>query len=264
MKATWLRLLRVVILGALVLCGTSAHAQSAAETAPVKLKLMTFNIHHGAPAQGAYDLDATIGVMQLANADLIAVQEVDQGYSDRSNNEDQPQRLREALDAHVAYHPNIGETYGNALVTTTAVKAHKNHSLPNPEDDEPRGLLHALYEVDGQTFHVLVTHLSAYSHSENRKAQTAFLVEKLRQLEKPVILMGDFNSTASTELGPLFEDGTLVSSRAKLGLPEAIDDIIVSRSLAEGILTGGEIDTDVSDHLPYWITLQIDATPVNP
>ena len=249
---------------ALLLLTIPAVAQSTDENATIKVRLMTFNIHHGAPEEGPYDLDATIGVMLLSMAKLIAVQEVDRNYSGRSNHDDQPQRLREALGAHVAYHPNIGDTYGNALITATPLKTHKNHPLPNPEQDEPRGVIHALWEVGGETYHVLATHMSAYDHSENRTAQTSYLIEMIRHLDGPVILMGDFNSTASTELGPLFADGTLVSSRAVLRLPEGIDDIIVSKDLVDRIVTGGEMGTEVSDHLPYWLTLRLGATTSYP
>ena len=47
------------------------------------MRLATYNVHHGAPARGRVDLDATVAVCHALDADLLAVQELD-AHVDRS------------------------------------------------------------------------------------------------------------------------------------------------------------------------------------
>ena len=88
---------------------------------PVRLRVMTYNIHHGHGMDGKFDLSRTIQVINAAKPDLLALQEVD-SKCERSRRVDEPQELAaqtgmqaassqgswsERLDHHVARPPRI-------------------------------------------------------------------------------------------------------------------------------------------------------------
>ena len=54
--------------------------------------------------------------------------------------------------------------------------------------------------ISGKTYHVVNTHLEAYTE-ENRVAQTQELVDILSDVELPIILLGDFNTRAPDGTG---------------------------------------------------------------
>ncbi len=64
------------------------------------LRVMSFNIHHGADGDDVLDLERTAAVIEASGAEVISLQEVDDAWSSRSDFEDQAARLAELLDMH--------------------------------------------------------------------------------------------------------------------------------------------------------------------
>ncbi len=219
-------------------------------------RFMTFNIHHGAGSSG-YNLNDTILVINNSGCNVTGLQEVDNAYSSRSNMDLQPALLSAGTSMNYFYGPNIGATYGNCLLADFAILNPINNALPNPQSTERRGVIHAQMEINDVPVNILATHFSAFAESTNRTQQTLWLKNYADGLSGYIVLMGDFNSTSSSELAALFSDGKLVSTRAILGLPLSIDDIIVSQNLVPQVKDGGTISTTASDHYPYWVNIDI-------
>ncbi len=228
-------------------------------------KVMTFNIHHGTGTDSVYDINRISTVIADSEANVVGLQEVDNGYSSRSNNDHQPEILSTNLSMYYFYGPNIGTRYGNLILSEYPLESGAyNYSLPNPQGTEPRGVIVSQVSLMGETINFLVTHFSAYAESTNRQAQTQALKDLSLSLSGPVVIMGDFNCTASGDLAALFEGGYFVSSRDILGMSSSIDDIIVSANLSDNVISGDEIPTIASDHDPYYIVLEVTPSSTNP
>ncbi len=238
-----------ILLTVLVLsCGTQTRE-------PAAVRVMTYNLHHCEGEDGIYDVARIGAFIREIGADIVLCQEVDREYSDRSRMDRQPEMLAEQLGFHHYYGPNIGETYGNLILSRFPVESAENVALPNPEDLEPRGIIVSVITVDGRSLSVLDTHLSAFSET-NRDEQVAFLSGFVRQQPHPVIFGADFNCRPSGQLKPLLDDGAVVSTRhGVLGLGEGIDDILVSPALRDGVTGGAVVENVYSDHPAFWIDI---------
>lgn len=226
------------------------------ESGSKPLRVMTYNLHHCEGVDGVYNVARVGAFMREQRADIIFCQEVDRSYSRRSKREDQPAMLREALGYEGFYGPNIDDRYGNLLLSRFPLKSAKNVALPKPKDEEPRGIIVAGVELVGRLFALMTTHLSIYE-AENRDIQIGYIREMVRELEPPIILSADFNTTPSEQLAALLDDGILVSTRQNSEHAEGIDDILVSKEL-NSLVKGSEvIENKLSDHPAYWIDLDI-------
>ena len=222
----------------------------------ITLRVMTFNIHHGEGVDSVYEIERIAQFIREHQAGLIGCQEVDNGYSERSRYEDQPQILKDKLNFQIFYGPNIRENYGNLILSKYPILDAENVALPNPEEKEPRGIIIASININNETISFLNTHLSAYS-SKNRALQIQRIREIIVDLPHPIILVGDFNTRPSRQLQPLLEGGMLYSTREILELEEGIDDILVSEKFRDSVLEGKLIPNKISDHPAYWIDIDI-------
>ena len=180
----------------------------------MRLRVASFNIHHGVGLDGVLDLGRTAEVIRETGAEIVGLQEVDRHLSVRSGWIDQPGWLAERLGMHVAYGANIDldpddrrgpdaprRHYGNAVLSAHPIGTWRNIPLPGRDGAEPRGLLAVRVAVDGaegRRTGVVVgcTHLQNRSSAE-RLAQSAHVVEVLSPPPgtlEPTILLGDMNA----------------------------------------------------------------------
>lgn len=164
---------------------------------------MSYNIHHGVGLDDQLSLERIAHLMKEAEATIIGLQEVDRFFGERSEFQDQSLALANQLGFHFAYGANINEPpingqtensqYGNTILSKYPIVKVENISLPT-FDEEPRGVLRAVLDVDGAFMHVLNTHLSL--KEETQQQQIKRLIELIMEAKDPVILMGDFNADA--------------------------------------------------------------------
>lgn len=168
-----------------------------------RLRVMTFNIHHGKGTDGRGDLDRIADVIRKVDPDIVGLNEVDQAFHGRSGYADQPQALAEKLEMHSIFAPSItgnpkdaGEQtpgFGNALLSKLPIESFRAIILSaGQQAREPRVLLEGeLLSENGRLIHVYVTHLSL--HLWRHRKQTREILSITSQCDNPHLIVGDWN-----------------------------------------------------------------------
>ena len=201
--------------GLLVLAvAACAHAPAGDAT----LRVMSFNI-----AAGNGDLDRIAQTIRAADADLVALQEVDVYWGERSNFVDQAARLGEQLRMQVRFariyklpaaRPALpAREYGVALLSRHPIASWRNHMLTRLSTQQQAaapesmpGFLEAAVRVNGTTVRVFNTHIDYRPDPSVRQKQVAEMLAYIGELSTPTLLLGDLNAQPhSPELQPLLE-----------------------------------------------------------
>ena len=157
---------------------------------------MTYNIHHGRGADNAIDLQRVADVINRADVDLVALQEVDV-RTRRSGGVDQLAELARLTNMHGRFGKGRdfeGGDYGQAILSRRPIASLEVHALPPANDADRRVALDA--RIPGDASHPDVRFVSTHLHhvSEDfRVAQAKRLVEILGD-DATVIIAGDFNA----------------------------------------------------------------------
>ncbi|GAX90724.1 endonuclease/exonuclease/phosphatase family protein [Effusibacillus lacus] len=167
----------------------------------MKIKVMTFNIHHGKGTDTKLNMNRIVKVMKESDADLIGLNEVDRNFSSRSEFMDQAAWLGEQLNMNHAYGAALTQNergtgrlrqYGNALLSRYPIVSEKNHLFDFYSGlIEGRSLLETRLQIEGQALDVYITHLSLNPFLH--KKQTDFILKKAADTKLPVLLLGDWN-----------------------------------------------------------------------
>ncbi|HEX7005441.1 MAG TPA: endonuclease/exonuclease/phosphatase family protein [Trueperaceae bacterium] len=170
----------------------------------MQLRLVTYNIKSGLYHPDG--LEAVARVLEEADPDVVALQEVDRGTR-RARNEDQTAWLAARLE--MPYHCfgaatpwDGGGEYGVGLVSDLPLVGPKVDHLWVPHGEgvghgarEPRVVLSATVEANGkgEALTVMVTHLGLTE--EQRARQARQLLERVQEMGgRPVALAGDLNA----------------------------------------------------------------------
>ena len=269
----------------------------AGQPRPEQLRVVSYNVHHGAgndvcdgkPDTGAdcgLDLERISRVIESHRPDVVALQEVDRFWK-RSGGTDQVAEFAALLGMHSCYGANLqlppevanapAKEYGTLILSRHPIAECTNTLLPKAsEDAEQRGLLQAVIRIGEREVAIWNTHL--HVRAEDRLLQTAHLAERHRlqfgskATDRPLVLMGDLNARPdAAELAPLlalFDDagkvgggGGGLNSTAQPGEPprNRIDYILVSHGITVNSIA---VDTSpaavmASDHYPVAAELSL-------
>lgn len=204
---------------------TIVNAGSAETHGPLRLRVLTYNIHHAQGIDRKLDLERIARVINEARPDIVALQEVDQGVS-RTNQVNQPDELARMTKMHVVFGDNIefgGGKYGNAILSRFPISQYRNHRLPNRDDGEQRGVLEATVAVPDQLRPLLLfaTHLD-HRGDDRERHESAQAINALAAMRphQPALLAGDLNDTMdSRTLQELAKHWMLTNSRPLLTVP---------------------------------------------
>jgi endonuclease/exonuclease/phosphatase family metal-dependent hydrolase len=170
-------------------------------TAAHSLRLVTWNIHKGIGRDGHYRLERVIRVLRELDADVVCLQEVDEGVV-RSRHESQAQRLGDELGyPHAALGLNVrvgGGGYGNLTLSRHPLDDVHNVDLTIPPKKRRSGLVTRVLHGDPRGWVVANVHLGLM-HLE-RKFQVRRLLQHLFEgaaPDQPLVIAGDWNEWGS-------------------------------------------------------------------
>lgn len=236
---------------------------------PVTIKIMSFNILHGATTKGDFDLDAIAKVIIEANPDMVALQEVDfktrraKGY-DLATELGWRTKLAPVFARAMKYD---GGEYGEAVLSRYSFISSRNVTLPFSPGNEPRAALEVMTVLPtGDTIAFIGTHLDHLEDEKDRVSQTMEINRVFSTNKYPTVLAGDLNAEPGSK--PITTLETLWTSaydRQKVeftfpsGKPiKKIDYVMfLPKSRWRIIETKVINDPIASDHCAYLVTLEL-------
>ncbi|MBN8247509.1 MAG: endonuclease/exonuclease/phosphatase family protein [Verrucomicrobia bacterium] len=255
-----------VLTGVLALAlGTGCH--QAPSALPGSVRVLSYNIHHGEGTDGKLDLDRIATVIRSADPDLVAVQEVDQRTT-RTGGVDQTAALAERTGMHAVFGKAMdfsGGAYGQAVLSRWRVETSEVFPLPGEPGREPRIALLTRVRPPGSPAPLwfVSTHFD-HERGDLRVKSAEALMDRLRTLEGPVILAGDFNATPESRplqiLQQRFTDAA--TGRPEPTIPAEVPDRRIDFVLFAPGDAWRVVETAVlpealaSDHRPVRVTLQ--------
>ena len=262
----------------------AACAAPRAGTAPApawrELRVLVLNMHAGADAAGAGNLDRVADLVRETAADIVLLQEVD-SLTRRSGGVDQPAALARLTGFHARFGNALayqGGGYGIATLSRFPVRSSRLIRLPvDPPQErsggsrEPRGVLHVVAQTPAGPLHVLNTHLDPSGDDRWRRQEGDSVLAVARRLAGdgvPVLAGGDFNATPDSEAQRRLRAGGLrdlwpgCGSGDGLTYPAAgpTKRIDYLDALGDGVSCSAArvLRSDASDHLGVLFVLRVE------
>jgi endonuclease/exonuclease/phosphatase family metal-dependent hydrolase len=242
--------------------GACVHRGAQVTTLSPSLRVMTFNIQ-----SGRHGLDAVARLIQEAQPDVVALQEVDR-FTDRAGNVDQVEGLvrRTGLThSHFFRTTSLhGGDYGLAVLSRYPLSGLSFRGLPT-NGAEPRGVGRAVVESPQGAVSLYVTHLSNLPfRGRLREQQVRALLTFMGEGSGPALLCGDFNdgngSAAVDAVRRVLEDAFARAGRGRdttypMGLlPESrLDYVFTTKELRAA--DAWVVREAASDHFPVVVDL---------
>ncbi len=252
---------------------------------PDTLRVLAYNIHHGAGNDDVLDLERIAALIRNLDPDLVALQEVDR-VVERTEGVDQAAMLgeRTALEPVFGeFMPYQGGSYGQAVLSAWPIVESWNHRLP--DGAEPRSAVTVRVRSPDTGREIVLADIHFYRTEEERLAQALTLDSLLRATAgpaagrtpgdgptagdtsaPPAILAGDFNSEPATLVMDTLaglgwhvvpKDGSPLTFRSDDPVRE-IDFLMLRPHERFEVLEHRVIDEPVaSDHSPIFAVLVV-------
>ncbi len=188
--------LALLVVGWLALAGCASKPGSPANQVGQAdtLRVATWNIKHGRGMDGRLDLERTAAVLATLDADIVALQEVDEVVR-RSDRVDQAAWLADRLGMHAAFGSFMdyqGGRYGLAILSRVPIEHAETWRLT--DGNEPRvAQAIRLKTPSGDAITAVCVHFDWVDDDGFRFAQASETMARLRGLDTPWIVLGDFN-----------------------------------------------------------------------
>lgn len=189
--------IKLTVLFFTLLASNPAWSQSIIDSSKV-VRVLSFNILHGATTKGDFDLNVIANVIKETNPDLVALQEVD-FQTNRAKKYD----LATELGWRTKMAPIFGRAmkydggeYGEAILSRYTFVQSRNVALPYTPGNEPRAALEIVTLLpSGDTIAFVGTHLDHLRDERDRVAQVKRINKAFSMNKYPTILAGDLNAT---------------------------------------------------------------------
>ena len=244
-------------------------APALSEATDGTITVASYNVHKCVGTDGRFDPERIIDVIREIGPDVIALQEADQRFGERSGLLDLNRLRLETglLPVPVMSGPKSHGWRGNVLLFREGI-VRDVHQVALP-GLEPRGALVAEIDLEGRSgLRVIAAHLGLLRWARRQQADVILDLLQSRE-ERPTLLMGDFNEwrlgpgSALTRLEPVFGPlpPPIPSFPARLPVL-SLDRIMANRA---GLILDLTVhDTPLarlaSDHLP--VTARLDLSKV--
>ncbi len=240
----------------------------------MRFRLLTYNIHKCiGGVDRKYHPDRVIEVLSHYEADIVMLQEVDDGVP-RSSHHRQVDLLGDALDyRHRAYQENVHlktGAYGNAILSRFPLSDINHVDLTVPLKKRRRALIaHCRATLNGHTRRMLLANvhlgLAGYERVVQLRRLTAADVLVHTHQHTPVLIGGDFNDVYGGLGRRVLEPrGFLPAVRNQKTFPAAFPLRPLDRVFYRGDVTHhhafaarSELTRKASDHLPLVIDFEL-------
>lgn len=251
----------------LTLTCTTLRAQNNTDSSRI-VKVLSFNILHGATTRGDFNLDVLADLILKADPDLVAMQEVDFKVV-RSKKYDLVTELgwrTKMAPLFARAMPYRGGEYGEGILSKLTFLTTRNVALPHLPEEEPRAALEMVTVLpSGDTIAFVGTHF-AHEGEAGRVMQAQKVNEVFTQNKFPTILAGDLNDIPGSEAMNILESQwTAAYNKENPGFTfpsdkpgKKIDYVLFYPENRWKILDRQVIcDTIASDHCAYLVTLEL-------
>lgn len=253
----------VVMVGTM-LCPTSAVAQN-----DVVVRVLAYNIRHGAGIDDSIDLRRAAAVINRLHPDVVALQEMDSATM-RTDGIDQAKRLGTLTNMNAVFGGFMAYRegrYGMALLSRYPIVEFTNHRLP--DGLEPRTALAMTVRPPGSTGPIVVVGIHLYATEAERLAQAERLIDIFEDDQRPILLVGDFNSQPESPVIDLLSRMWSIPPKSgnRLTFPSdrpdrEIDYVMLRPASRFEVLEYRVIDEPVaSDHRPVLLVVRLLEEP---
>lgn len=249
----------------------SAPAASAEESAPGRLRVLCYNIHHGEGTDGRIDLHRLAEVIRRAKPDVVALQEVDK-RTNRTGRIDQTAVLAELTGLHGRFGKQLdydGGEYGQAILSRFPLSEVTVKWLPGVPERERRIVAAAIIQVDDLKLTFASTHLH-HNNAAIREDQARALNEVFAAEDQTVILAGDLNAVPDSKPISILKQHWNVATDGPGHLPtypavqpeRQLDYVLFRPGNRLRVCSVTVIEEPLaSDHRPLLVELQYDVRP---
>jgi endonuclease/exonuclease/phosphatase family metal-dependent hydrolase len=253
-----------VVAAGLAAAMVPATAPSADPAQVTTLRILTYNIHHGAGNDEVLDLERIARLIRSLDPDLVALQEID-NRTERTDRVSQAAELGRMTGLGSVFGPFMdfrGGQYGMAVLSDLPFVNPTNHELP--EGPEPRSSLAIHVQLPDGAGELIFAGVHFYRTAEERMAQARRLLDVLESEDVPIILAGDFNSTPDSEVMSFIGETFATPDKGadhftfRSDQPEREIDFIVYRPAHRFVVVESRvIDEPVaSDHRPVLLVVE--------
>jgi len=260
--------LRISIILLVILTSHAAWSQTRSDSSNI-VRVLSFNILHGATTKGDFDLDLIANVIIDADPDLVALQEVD-FKTNRSKKFDLVAELgwRTKMVPIFAKAMNYdGGEYGEGVLSKYTFLQSRNVALPYTPGNEPRAALEIITMLpSGDTIAFVGTHLDHLKDDKDRVAQVKKINQVFSSNKYPTILVGDLNAIPGSTPINILEEMWSASYDKKKPKPtfpsdnptRKIDYVMFYPKNRWRVLETAVIkDSIASDHCAYLVTVEL-------
>lgn len=233
------------------------------------VKVLTFNILHGATTKGDFNLDLIAKVIADANPDFVALQEVD-FMTNRARKYDLTTELGWRVKMASVFGkamPFDGGEYGEGVLSSYSFLRTRNVALPFSPGNEPRAALEIVTQLSSNdTIAFVGTHLDHLKDATDRIAQVKKINEVFPLNSYPTILAGDLNDIPGSSAINILEEVWMSAYNKENPEPtfssnkpvKKIDYVMFYPKDRWKILDSEVIcDPVASDHCAYLVTVEL-------
>lgn len=259
---------KIMIFLAIIFTRHTVWSQSSLDSSKI-VKVLSFNILHGATTKGDFDLDAIAKVIIDANPDFVALQEVD-FKTNRSLKYDLVTELGWRVKMAGIFGRAMdwdGGEYGEGVLSKYTFLQTRNVALPFTPGNEPRAALEIITLLpSGDTIAFVGTHLDHLKNEKDRVDQVNKINQAFSSNKYPTILAGDLNAIpGSTPINILEEmwSSSYDRKKPKPTFPsdnpiKKIDYVMLYPITNWKVLKTEVIqDSIASDHCAYLVTIEL-------
>lgn len=228
------------------------------------------------------DIDNVVQVLRNIDADIVCLQELTQGYIEQTK-ENTWEHIQNELNYQCVHQTIPVRTesaqwsQANAIFSRYDLSNRTSNWLHVPENDDDlfdqyRGYLAAEVDLGNTMLSVGTTHMSFQVYPGDEDPELAQLLSVIEKKNKNFIMTGDLNATPDSHrvktldrrlkpAGPPYDENTWTTKPHKTDKFEAstlewrYDYVYATQDVK--VIDAKIIQTNVSDHLPILVTIEI-------